>query len=44
MLEVEGSPEKVIERLKRPGIPSRLQLGESSPSPYILKSDPSGQE
>lgn len=35
MLEVEGSPEKVIERLKRPGIPSRLNCGESSPSQFI---------
>jgi len=30
MLEVEGSPEKVIERLKKPGIPSRLELADES--------------
>ena len=30
MLEVEGSPEKVIERLKRSGVPSRLELGGQS--------------
>ena len=28
MLEVEGSPEKVIERLKRTGIPARLTLSD----------------
>ncbi|MCF6252979.1 MAG: replication initiation factor domain-containing protein [Methylococcaceae bacterium] len=30
MLKVEGSPEKVIERLKRSGIPSRLELADQS--------------
>jgi phage replication initiation protein len=35
MLEVEGSAEAVIEKLKRPGVPSRLQLGEESPAPFI---------
>lgn len=35
MLEVEGSPEKVIEILQRPGVPSRLALGEESPAAYI---------
>jgi phage replication initiation protein len=35
MLEVEGSPEKVIELLQRPGIPARLQLGEHSPAEFI---------
>jgi phage replication initiation protein len=42
MLEVEGSPEKVIERLKRPGVPSRLNCGESSPSQFI--SSPNSQD
>jgi phage replication initiation protein len=44
MLQVEGSPEKVIELLKRPGVPSRLQMGESSPSKFITRSDDSEQE
>ncbi len=35
MLEVEGSAEAVIEQLKRPGVPSRLQLGEESPASFI---------
>jgi phage replication initiation protein len=37
MLEVEGSPEKVIELLQRPGIPARLQLGEHSPAEFITE-------
>jgi phage replication initiation protein len=35
MLEVEGSPEKVIEQLKRAGTPARLIHGEHSPAPFI---------
>lgn len=35
MLQVEGSPEKVIERLQRSGSPARLQLGELSPVAFI---------
>lgn len=35
MLEVEGSPEKVIELIKRPGAPARLTLGEESPAQFI---------
>jgi phage replication initiation protein len=39
MLQVEGSPDKVIERLKKPGVPARLVMGERSPSPLIIKTD-----
>ena len=42
MLEVEGSPEKVIELLKRPGIPARLKLGDQSTAQLI--NDPDSQE
>jgi phage replication initiation protein len=38
MLEVEGSPEKVIEQLIRSGAPARLALGEQSPAVYITES------
>lgn len=39
MLEVEGSAENVVERLKRPGVPSRLICGESPPNQFIVKPD-----
>jgi hypothetical protein len=35
MLQVEGSPEKVIEKLKRSGVPARLDCGEQSPVQFI---------
>jgi phage replication initiation protein len=35
MLDVEGSPEKVIELIKRSGSPARLQFGEESPAQFI---------
>jgi phage replication initiation protein len=35
MLEVEGSPEKVISLLKRAGTPARLDYSEHSPVPFI---------
>lgn len=35
MLEVEGSPEKVVEILKRNGAPARLELGGESLAPFI---------
>ncbi|CAG0941154.1 hypothetical protein BROC_01303 [Candidatus Brocadiaceae bacterium] len=35
MLDVEGSPEKVIERIKRTGAPARLRLGDESPAQFI---------
>jgi phage replication initiation protein len=44
MLDVEGSPEKVLERLQRPGIPSRLNCGESLPSQFINRPNRSEQE
>lgn len=37
MLQVEGSPEKVLELLKRPGVPARLDCGEQSPAQYITE-------
>lgn len=36
MLEVEGSAEKVIECLLRPGVPARLDLGELLPAAFII--------
>ncbi|MGR9044896.1 MAG: replication initiation factor domain-containing protein [Gammaproteobacteria bacterium] len=39
MLEVEGSPEKVLELLKRPGFPSRLELGGESLAPLVTGHD-----
>ncbi|MGZ5071279.1 MAG: hypothetical protein ACXWF8_17750 [Methylobacter sp.] len=45
MLKVEGSAEKVIERVLRPGVPARLDLGgEQSPSDFIDPTDPSEAE
>lgn len=45
MLKVEGSAEKVIERLLRPGVPARLDLGgEQSPSDFIASTDPNEAE
>ncbi len=35
MLEVEGSAEKVIEQLIRPGSPARLSFGDQSPASFI---------
>ncbi len=35
MLEVEGSPEKVIQALQTPGIPEILCCGKESPVEYI---------
>jgi len=35
MLEVEGSPEKVVERLKREGVPARLDCGGLPPAPLL---------
>lgn len=35
MLKVEGSPEKVIERLKRPGVPARLTFNEQETAKLI---------
>lgn len=39
MLAVEGSPEKVVERLKRPGVPSRLDCGGLPPVPLLIGSE-----
>lgn len=35
MMEVEGSAEKVIEQLIRPGSPARLSFGDQSPASFI---------
>ncbi len=42
MLEVEGSPEKVIELLIREGVPARLDCGENSLSELISKKNDAG--
>lgn len=39
MLEVEGSPEKVVEILKRNGAPARLELGGESLASLITGHD-----
>jgi len=44
MLEVEGSPEKVVEKLIRSGVPARLNIGEQSPAPYINAPKPIASE
>lgn len=44
MLEVEGSPEKVVEKLIRSGVPARLNIGEQSPAPYINAPKPFASE
>lgn len=44
MLEVEGSAEKVIEQLIRSGTPTRLSLGEQSPSNFIAPTNTSESE
>jgi phage replication initiation protein len=38
MIKVEGSPKKVVERLQRPGVPARLELGGLSLAEYINES------
>jgi len=44
MLEVEGSSEKVVEKLIRSGVPRRLDIGEQSPAPYINTPKPTASE
>ncbi len=44
MLEVEGTAEKVIERLKRDGVPRRLDCGDSLPSEFIMRKNGKKQD
>jgi phage replication initiation protein len=44
MLDVEGSPEKVIKLLQQPGVPKRLKLGEGSLAELIKIPGNSGTE